>query len=208
MTLNLDRRFARLATELVVRRPILWRVLRGPLRFQFDRLASTWDQRRTPTRLAGIEAALEPIPTPPRRVLDLGTGTGDAAFAMARRWPEAEVVGVDLAHQMIVEAQRKTPPQLAERVRFETADAAALPFDDGAFDVVGLANAIPFFDELARVVAPGGHVAFGFSLGPATPIYVPPERLRAELARRGFSAFREVAAGRATGFLARKGDGY
>jgi SAM-dependent methyltransferase len=205
---SLDRRFARFATDLVVRRPVLWRVLRGPLRFQFDRIASTWDQRRSATRLAGIEAALEPIATPPRRVLDLGTGTGDAAFAMARHWPEADVVGVDLSHRMVLEAQRKTPPELAERVRFETADAAALPFDDGAFEVVGLANAIPFFDELARVVAPGGYVAFGFSLGPATPIYVPPKRLRAELARRGFGAFREVAAGRATGFLARKEDGH
>lgn len=205
--MSLDRRFARLATDLVVRRPVLWRVLRGPLRFQFERLASSWDQRRTPARLAGIEAALEPIATSPRRALDLGTGTGDAAFAMARRWPEAEVIGVDLAPRMVAEAQRKAPPELAARVRFQTADAAALPFADGAFDLVGLANAIPFFDELARVVAPGGHVAFGFSLGPATPIYVPPERLRAELARRGFGSFQEAAAGRATGFLARKGGG-
>jgi SAM-dependent methyltransferase len=106
---------------------------------------------------------------------------------------------------MVEEARRKTPPELAPRVRFETADAAALPFADGTFDLVALANAIPFFDELARVLAPGGHAAFGFSLGPATPIYVPPDRLRAELARRGFDGFREVAAESSTGFLARKG---
>jgi SAM-dependent methyltransferase len=204
--MDLSRRFARLATDLVVRRPVLWRVLRGPLRLQFERLASTWDSQRSPARLAGIEAALEAVPKAPRRALDLGTGTGDAAFAIARRWPDAEVVGVDLAERMVEEARRKTPPELVGRVRFQTADAAALPFDDGTFDLVGLNNAIPFFDELARVVAPGGHVAFGFSLGPATPIYVTPDRLRSELARRGFGGFREVAAGRSTGLLAQRGD--
>lgn len=204
--MNLDRRFARLATDLVVRRPVLWRVLRGPLRRLFERLAPTWDQRRSPARLAGIEAALAGIVAPPSRALDLGTGTGDAAFAIARRWPEAEVVGVDIAEQMVAEARRKTPAELAPRVRFQTADAAALPFDDGTFDLVGLNNAIPFFDELARVVAPGGHVAFGFSLGPETPIYVAPDRLRSELARRGFGGFREVAAGGSTGFLAQRGE--
>jgi SAM-dependent methyltransferase len=203
---TLGPRFARLATDLVVRRPVLWRLLRRPLQLQFERLAPTWDTRRSPSRLAGIDAALGAIATPPRRVLDLGTGTGDAAFAIARRWPEAEVVGVDLADRMVAEAWRKTPPELAARVRFQTADAAALPFGDGAFDLVALANAIPFFDELARVVTPGGHVAFGFSAGPQTPIYVAPERLRAELGRRGFSDFREVASGRSTGFLARKGE--
>ena len=56
---------------------------------------------------------------------------------------------------------------------------------------------IPFFDELARVVAPGGAVVFSFSGGAETPIYVPPERLRTELGRRGFADFAEFSAGAA-----------
>ena len=54
---------------------------------------------------------------------------------------------------------------------------------------------IPFFDELARVLAPGGCALFAFSVGAETPIYVPPERLRAELAARGFTDFADFAAG-------------
>jgi hypothetical protein len=65
---------------------------------------------------------------------------------------------------------------------------------------------IPFFDELARVLAAGGQAVFAFSLGPETPIYVPPERLKQELARRGFTDFAEFAAGKGTALLARKGD--
>ena len=60
---------------------------------------------------------------------------------------------------------------------------------------------IPFFDELARIVASGGRVLFAFSAGPETPIYVSSERLRDELGRRGFVEFAELSAGRGTGFL-------
>jgi SAM-dependent methyltransferase len=203
---NLEQRFARLATDLAVRRPALWRLLRRPLRFQFDKLAPRWDELGTSRRLAGIDSALELVPEPPGRVLDVGTGTGDAALAIARRWPDAEVVGVDLSLRMVEEARRKTPPELAGRVRFAQADAAALPFPDASFDLVTFANAIPFFDELARILAPGGHAAFGASGGAGTPIYVPPERLREELGARGFEQFRETSAGAATGFLARRAD--
>jgi hypothetical protein len=63
---------------------------------------------------------------------------------------------------------------------------------------------IPFFDELARIVAPGGHVAVTFSAGAETPIYVQPERLRTGLARRGFSEFADFRAGNGTALLARK----
>ncbi|HEU5481021.1 MAG TPA: hypothetical protein VFU90_14340, partial [Candidatus Tumulicola sp.] len=79
-----------------------------------------------------------------------------------------------------------------------------LPFADEAFELVVLMNAIPFFDELARVTAPGGTVAHSFSRGDETPIYVPDERLRAELGRRGFSEFATLSAPPATAFRARK----
>ena len=51
---DLGRRFARLATRAVVARPALWRVFRGPLRMQFDRLAPVWDSRRGPEALAPL----------------------------------------------------------------------------------------------------------------------------------------------------------
>jgi ubiquinone/menaquinone biosynthesis C-methylase UbiE len=105
---------------------------------------------------------------------------------------------------MVAEARRNMPGELAERIRFESGDASALPFADGSFELVAHANMIPFFDELTRVLAPGGQVVFAFSLGPGTPIYVAPERLKDELLRRGFAEFAEFAAGKGTALLARK----
>ena len=200
---ELGRKFARFTTNQVVRRPRAWRFLRGLTRLQFQRLAPVWDRRRSPEAFAALEAALDSIETAPGRALDVGTGTGAAAFILAQRWPEAEIVGVDLAGGMLAEARRKTPAEL-DRVRFEEADAQRLPFADGSFDLVTLSNMIPFFDELARVLSPGGAIVFAFSGGAETPIYVPPERLREELSRRGFSDFAEFAAARGTALVARK----
>ena len=201
---QLGRRFARFTTNQVLARPRAWRVLRRLMRLQFDRLAPVWDSMRGPESLAPFEAALEAVDPPPRRVLDLGTGTGMGAFTVARRFPEAEVLGVDVALKMLARARANTPAELIGRVRFEKGDASRLPYPDGAFDLVTLANMIPFFDELARVVAPGGWVLFAFSAGPETPIYVRPERLRAELSTRGFMDFAEFAAGNGTALVARK----
>ncbi|MGZ4281542.1 MAG: class I SAM-dependent methyltransferase [Gaiellaceae bacterium] len=203
---DLGRRFARFATDAVVRRPWLWRVFRPLTRLQFDRMAPRWTAMRSADAFASLEAALDSLQQPPRSVLDLGTGTGLAAFAIARRFPEAEVVGVDLSEAMVAQARADTPSELVGRLRFQAADAAQLPFEDGSFELVVLANMIPFFDELARVVAPGGHIVFMFSAGPETPIWVPPERLRKELAGRGFSDFADFRAGAGTALLARKAD--
>jgi ubiquinone/menaquinone biosynthesis C-methylase UbiE len=201
---QLGRRFARFTTNQVVRQPRLWPLFRWSTRAQFNRIASSWDARRSEEAFAPIDVALDSLDLAPKRVLDLGTGTGRAAFLLARRYPEAEVVGVDLAADMLVEARRLTPPELAGRVRFEEADAERMSYEDGAFDLVSLANMIPFFDELARVTAPGGAVVFSFSAGPETPIYVPSEVLRRELAARGFADFADFAAGNGTSLVARK----
>jgi hypothetical protein len=105
---------------------------------------------------------------------------------------------------MVEEAGRLLPADLHNRVSFQVADANALPFEAGAFDLVVLLNMIPFFDELARVTARDGTIVIAFSSGRETPIYVPPETLRTRLAPFGFDRFDEVAAGEGTAFIARR----
>jgi len=197
-------RFARLVTDAVVRRPALWRLVRRPLRSMFDGLAPTWETRIGPHHLWALDLALADV-SAPRRLLDLGTGTGVVALALAERYPEAEVVGIDFSPAMIEEARRTLPPELGGRVRFEVGDASALSCPDGDFQLVVLSNMIPFYDELARVVGSGGILVFSFSRGNETPIYVAPERLRRELARRGFTEFAEFSADPATALRAKRG---
>ena len=179
-------------------------MFRRPLRAQFERLAPSWESRRAIDAVAPLEAALARLEKKPVRALDLGTGTGHGARLLAQRFPEAEVIGVDLAPAMVEEARRLLPADLRRRVRFEVADASSLPFEDGAFDLVALLNMIPFFDELARVTADEGVVVLAFSSGPATPIYVPSRTLRERLGPIGFGAFADVEGGAGSALIARR----
>jgi ubiquinone/menaquinone biosynthesis C-methylase UbiE len=191
-------RFARLVTDVVVRAPFLWRIFRGRMRRNFDKLAPEWDVTRvSPERLVAITAALEALDAP-ARALDVGTGTGAVARRISDRWPSAEVTGVDVSPGMIEEARRLGPE------RYDVGDASALPYEDAAFDLVTLNNMIPFFDELARVTAPGGYVAIAYSMGSRTPIWVPLERVRDELSRRGFLHIADFEAGGGVALLARR----
>lgn len=192
-----ERKIARLITDAVVRRPVLWTLLRGRMRDMFERVAPTWETRIGPHHLGALRLATAGMD--PRTVLDVGTGTGVAALALATWFPAADVTGVDLAAAMVQQARRK-----GGRATFEIADASRLPFPDASFDLVVLMNAVPFFDEIARVVAPEGHAVFSFSRGAETPIYVSDERLRRELGRRGFGEIASFPADPATALSARK----
>ena len=157
---------------------------------------------RGPDSLAPFEAALDRVGGPVGRALDVGTGTGAGALEIAKRFRDADVVGLDVSRAMLEEARR-----LAPTIEFVVGDASALPFGEGEFDLVAHANMIPFPDETARVLRPGGWTLYAFSAGPETPIYVAPDRLRRELERRGFTDFAEITAGRGNAVLARRGEG-
>jgi ubiquinone/menaquinone biosynthesis C-methylase UbiE len=201
---TLFRRFARFVTNRVVARPAAWRIFRPIFRRQFDQLAATWEQSRRPDSFDPIKAGLDLLPSPPKRALDVGTGTGGAAFAVAARFPDAKVVGVDLSSEMIDRARSKVVGPFAGRLSFQQADASSLPFPPEDFDLVTHSNMIPFFDETARVLRPGGHAIYAFSSGTETPIYVPLARLQDELQQRGFTEFARCSAGRGMALVARK----
>jgi SAM-dependent methyltransferase len=97
---------------------------------------------------------------PGEQVLDLATGTGNAALLAARAG--AEVMGVDTASRLIDVAEERAAGE-GLRATFVVGDVQALPFKDRSFDgavsVFGLifaADAGQAFDELVRVLRPDG----------------------------------------------------
>ena len=121
-----------------------------------------------------VAASLGPVATPEiSAVLEIGSGPGELALEIARRLPGAEVVGIDLAEAMVDRATGRARAEgLAQRARFQLADAAALPLADGSFDVVvstlslhHWSDPAAVFAEIGRVLRPGG-VALVYDLRP------------------------------------------
>jgi ubiquinone/menaquinone biosynthesis C-methylase UbiE len=97
------------------------------------------------------------------RVLDVATGAGHTAFALAPR--VASVTAVDLTPEMLGEARKLAAELQLSNVRFEIADVHALPFVDGSFDLVTCRRAAHHFsnihqalNEMHRVLAAGGRL--------------------------------------------------
>ncbi len=193
-------------TRLVARAPWTWPLMRRSVRGFFDRLADGWDERvrpDAPEHLAALAAAIARLQAPPARALDLGTGTGAGALWLAREFPQARVTGVDISEAMIARAKAKLPGELSGRVDFLVGDAERLPFAEGSFDLVTQISVPVFFDEVARLLAPGGHVVVVSSLGLKTPFHTPQRTLRNGFRRRGVELVADGAAGPGTFFLGR-----
>ena len=138
----------------------------GQVRAMFDRIASLYDVMNT-VMTAGLHhhwrarAVALSGAGPGMRVIDVATGTGDLAIALARAVaPGGEVVGCDFSEEMLVRARRKAP-----KLRFEFADALSLPYAGDSFDAATVGfGARNFADlergiaEMVRVVRPGGRV--------------------------------------------------
>lgn len=191
----------------VTRFPILWPLLRAPLRGYFDGRAVGWDNRTgagSVEHLAPLATAAAMISPHPERVLDVGTGTGEGALFLAREFPRASVRGVDVSEEMIRLAQAKIGLDRDARVAFKVADASKLPYGEESFDLVAQLNMPPFFAEVARVLRPGGHVIVAASWGEATPFYTPEAVLERGFGRRGIERVDAGTAGAGTWFIGRR----
>lgn len=152
---------------------------------QFDRIAADYDALGFLTQAAlALAAALDVAPTD--RVLDIATGTGTVALALAPS--AAEVVGTDIAPAMLEQARQRAAGR--SNVQFVLAEATALPFADQSFDVVVCGAGLFFVPDMVaalsewqRVLRPGGEVVFSaFGRGLLGPL---PGLWRERLAEEG-----------------------
>jgi ubiquinone/menaquinone biosynthesis C-methylase UbiE len=88
----------------------------------------------------------------PSNILDVGCGSADVPRAIAenaqRTGRQVRIIALDRSRQILGIAQRRTP---ASTIRFTQADASALPFGDGAFDIAIMSLALHHFEAEARI---------------------------------------------------------
>lgn len=116
---------------------------------------------------APLLTALGQIDGAPRRVLDVGTGTGFAARAISATFPGAAIVGCDVSPEMLERARAG-----GGNVMFVRCDSAHLPFPASAFDLAVVSNSPPPVRELTRITRPGGTIVMGFSSGARLPAWM------------------------------------
>ena len=140
----------------------------------FDSIAPAYDFMNTAMTFGlhkrwlkkALKALKDELDSP--RIIDLATGTGEVAFKIAERYPNAEITGVDMSEGMLRiarEKMQKDPRKssLASRMTFESGDCLDLKYQDKAFDILTIAYGVRNFENLQkgfreffRILKPGG----------------------------------------------------
>ena len=141
----------------------------------FSRAAQDYDasaflQKEVSERLL---ERLELTTLAPVRVLDVGCGTGRPTRQLLKRYPKAEVIGVDLAPGMLAVAESHHP-WFGKRARYIQAEASDVPLPDGSCDLVYASLLLQWCQDLdktllewRRLLKPHGLLLFS-TLGPDT----------------------------------------
>lgn len=117
----------------------------------------------------------------PAHIVDIATGTGDLAIAMASLMPDTRITGIDLSEGMIDIGNEKVARQgFSDRVKLVCGDCLAMPFDDCSADVITVAYGVRNFEhldrgysEMFRVLRPGGLLCVLELSTPVNPIIKP-----------------------------------
>ena len=120
-------------------------------------------------------------PAVPGPLLDAATGSADLAIALARRYPERPVVGLDFSPAMLDRARDKVHARgLEDRVALEVGDLTALPHEAGtfagatiAFGVRNVPDRPRALAELTRVLRRGGRLVVLELSVPTAPVFAP-----------------------------------
>jgi demethylmenaquinone methyltransferase / 2-methoxy-6-polyprenyl-1,4-benzoquinol methylase len=141
----------------------------------YDRMGAVLSFGQDPRWRRALVDAIDPRPG--QRILDVATGTGMVAFALASHG--AHVTGLDQSEDMLAAARRRAAkhPEFADRLSFIRGEAERLPFPDQSFDALSFTYLLRYVDdpeatmrELARVIKPGGPIGmveFGVPESPA-----------------------------------------
>lgn len=127
-------------------------------------------------------------PSPPQRILDVASGTGDLALLMCRRLQPQQIIAADLSEEMMAVGRRKaTKAGYASRISFEHQDCMTLTYSDHSFDAITVAFGVRNFadlerglSEMERVLRPDGQLRI---LELSTPKHFPMKQLYALYSR-------------------------
>ena len=156
----------------------------SPIAMMFDRISPKYDALNhllslNIDKVWRQKTAKEVTKSHPNTILDLATGTADLAIVLAKRNPNAHIIGMDISEKMLEIGKKKIQCQnLENQIDLCLGNAASLPFEDASFDAVTVAFGVRNFEdlnkglsEINRVTKSGGQVSIlEFSMPERFPI--------------------------------------
>jgi len=142
-------------------------IVKGIVRKAFSTRADYYDslavvQKRVTDRFVKL---LTEQMAPPHAILDIGAGTGRLLESLNKKFPDAELVGVDLAFGMTRHAKKRF--QESTKVSLACSDAECLPFREESFDLVVSTSTYQWIDpletafaEVFRILRPNSRFSF------------------------------------------------
>ncbi len=114
------------------------------------------------------------------KILDVGTGTAQIPILMCQQQPQYLITGTDLAQSMLIIAQRNVEEAgLNQQIRLERVDCKRMPYPDLEFDMLisnslvhHLPDPLSFFEEIKRLVRPGGAILIRDLIRPENDLIV------------------------------------
>jgi demethylmenaquinone methyltransferase/2-methoxy-6-polyprenyl-1,4-benzoquinol methylase len=156
----------------------------SPIAAMFDRISPKYDALNhllslNIDKIWRRKAAKTIAKSQPKTILDLATGTADLAIALAKRNPQAHIIGMDISEKMLeIGKEKVTKQKLDGQIELRLGNAAALPYEDDRFDAVTVAFGVRNFEdldkgisEIHRVLKPNGQaVILEFSMPERFPV--------------------------------------
>lgn len=151
---------------------------RSKARLSFEKAAVSYDEAAVIQREIGnrLLERLEYIRFEPRRILDVGSGTGTCSYHLSDIYKKSEVLALDFSTSMLQQAKQKRSwtQRLSSRFKYITGDANSLPLTENSVDMIFSNLALQWcpdlqqvFSEFRRVLKPDGMLLFS-TFGPDT----------------------------------------
>ncbi len=125
--------------------------IKNNIKNTFDDVAKSYDRNKQFIISAQKMVKLIELDSDDLYILDLSTGTGNIAIELAKKFPKANIFGVDISNEMLNIARDKTKKQSINNITYQMQDVENLKFDGIKFDLITCGYGLFFYPNMDKV---------------------------------------------------------